>query len=125
MSKQVATGRLGTRSGLAAVAMAAYAVTAPGENALYNTHCIVCHGAEARGIEGLGVSLVESPFVVEFLKVGRLPNDPASTTGIPCRGLRGCRMPICAQLRSTCRDSNFVRNLRDSPRCLSPFSATP
>jgi hypothetical protein len=43
-------------------------------------------------VEGLGVNLVASPYVasaspgelVSFLKVGRLPNDPA-TMATPCR----------------------------------------
>ena len=53
------------------------------------TSCIACHGVDARGVEGLGISLVDSEFagsatpeeLTEFLKVGRRPNDPASITG--------------------------------------------
>jgi hypothetical protein len=50
-----------------------------------------CHGVHAGGVEGLGISLVDSEFagsatpedLTEFLKVGRRPNDPASITGRP------------------------------------------
>lgn len=61
---------------------------------IFKTQCIVCHGIDARGIEGVGVSLVESAFVasstvaalVEFLKVGRMPADPDNVTGLVMPG---------------------------------------
>ena len=73
----------------AALATSALAEDAGPENALYATHCIACHGADLGGIEGLGVSLVASRFVagssaeelVEFVKVGRMPDDPANVSG--------------------------------------------
>jgi mono/diheme cytochrome c family protein len=58
-------------------------------SAAFDLYCMACHGADARGIDGLGVTLVGSAFVtrtpvaelVEFLKIGRLPDDPATLTG--------------------------------------------
>ena len=62
--------------------------------ALFNTYCLLCHGPDGSGVPGLGVSLVDSSFVqlqpeadlAEFLKLGRLPNDPASISGRPMPG---------------------------------------
>lgn len=58
---------------------------------LYGIHCIACHGNDATGVEGLGVSLVGSQFVigstiedlVGFLQVGRLAQAEDNVTGIP------------------------------------------
>jgi mono/diheme cytochrome c family protein len=62
-----------------------------GETA-FMTACAACHGPTADGVQGLGKSLhaSESEFVqthsdeelVEFIKVGRQPDDPLNTTGI-------------------------------------------
>ena len=57
---------------------------------LYNGSCIVCHGPEGIGVEGLGKPWVGSDFIndstdeelVTFLEVGRAADDPANTTGI-------------------------------------------
>lgn len=66
--------------------------------AVYTGTCVACHGPDARGVQGLGKSLhpSESEFVaslsdeelVEYIKVGRTPDDPLNTTGIgmPARG---------------------------------------
>lgn len=67
---------------------------APDGAALFDVHCIACHGPDGRGIDNLGADLVASAFVarngepalVEFLKAGRLPDDPASLTGRPMPG---------------------------------------
>jgi cytochrome c oxidase subunit 3 len=58
--------------------------------------CASCHGADLRGMPNNGVNLLTSKFVGEktdeellaFVKVGRQPFDPASTTGVamPPRG---------------------------------------
>ena len=58
--------------------------------------CVVCHGPDAQGLPGLGKNLVTSDFVagksdselVEFIKVGRGPDDPLNTTGVtmPAKG---------------------------------------
>lgn len=61
---------------------------------LFNAQCISCHGFDALGVEGLGVSLVDSEFVstssqselVEFLKVGRMPTDPGTVIGLVMPG---------------------------------------
>ncbi|MBI1279103.1 MAG: c-type cytochrome [Anaerolineaceae bacterium] len=58
--------------------------------------CTACHGFNARGISGLGKTLIGSEFVngltddqlVAFLQVGRPVSDPLNTTGVmmPARG---------------------------------------
>ncbi|HDL41920.1 MAG TPA: c-type cytochrome [Actinobacteria bacterium] len=58
--------------------------------AIYSASCAACHAAGAVGVPGLGLPLVGSEFVnaladsdlVEFIKVGRDPSDPANTTGV-------------------------------------------
>jgi mono/diheme cytochrome c family protein len=60
-------------------------------SALFATNCSACHGADAMGVEGLGLNLVESQLVAEssegdlvvFLKAGRQPGSPDSVTGVP------------------------------------------
>lgn len=52
--------------------------------------CSACHGPDARGVTGLGKTLVGSDFVnglsdadlVAFITVGRDTSDPANTTGV-------------------------------------------
>ena len=52
--------------------------------------CSACHGADAKGVTGLGKALVASEFVkgktdadlVAFIKTGRPTSDPANTTGV-------------------------------------------
>lgn len=65
---------------------------------VYLSICVACHGPDAKGLPNLGKSLypVDSPFVseksdlelVEFVKVGRTPDDPLNTTGVgmPAKG---------------------------------------
>jgi mono/diheme cytochrome c family protein len=85
----VMSGMLTT--GVAAPATVAGAAVS---DAAFEQHCVACHGADARGIDNLGVDLVASAFVaatseqglVEFLQVGRLPDDPATRTGRPMPG---------------------------------------
>ncbi len=58
--------------------------------------CASCHGADAKGLPGLGKDLTTSAFVrqqtdaqlLEFIKRGRPATDPANTTGVdmPPRG---------------------------------------
>ena len=81
----------------AATEPAAAAVSAPKGDATkgqaaFQATCIACHGPEALGVVNLGKSLhpSDSEFVrsksddelVEFVKVGRQPDDPLNTTGI-------------------------------------------
>ncbi|MDO8530785.1 MAG: cytochrome c [Dehalococcoidia bacterium] len=57
---------------------------------VFNGACSSCHGADARGISGLGKILAPSPFVqrltddelLDFIKKGRDIGDPANTTGV-------------------------------------------
>lgn len=52
--------------------------------------CITCHGADAKGMPGLGKDLTTSQFVasksdpelVAFIKTGRPASDPANTQGV-------------------------------------------
>jgi len=63
-------------------------------SAVYAANCVACHGADAKGVQGLGLDLTASALVdssaaadlVAFLQVGRLSTDPASVTGIPMPG---------------------------------------
>jgi mono/diheme cytochrome c family protein len=63
-------------------------------SAVYVANCVACHGADAKGVQGLGLDLTASALVgssaaadlVAFLQVGRLSTDPASVTGIPMPG---------------------------------------
>ncbi|MCC5795178.1 MAG: cytochrome c [Chromatiales bacterium] len=78
----------------AAGAAQAVAADAPPSSTGYNQHCLVCHGQDLAGVPNLGVGLTDSAFVsnrsmdelVEFLKVGRLPNDPDSVAGMAMPG---------------------------------------
>ena len=58
--------------------------------AAYVSTCVSCHGADAKGIEGLGKDLTTSEFLrtktneemLTFLLTGRPAADPANTTGV-------------------------------------------
>jgi len=58
---------------------------------VYAANCSACHGADAMGVQGLGLNLVESELVgnssadeiVLFLQAGRMPDSPDSVTGVP------------------------------------------
>ncbi|MDW8186008.1 MAG: cytochrome c [Anaerolineae bacterium] len=57
---------------------------------LFLGSCASCHGADAKGLPGLGKDLTTSTFVkqqtdvqlLEFIKKGRPATDPANTTGV-------------------------------------------
>jgi mono/diheme cytochrome c family protein len=76
------------------VAAAGAGTAAADGNEKFALNCLACHGAGLEGVEGLGVSLVDSAFVgrqsvpelVAFLKVGRMPGDPGSVAGRPMPG---------------------------------------
>lgn len=63
---------------------------------LFRTTCAGCHGPAGAGLPNSGKPLTTSEFIadrgdpdlLDFLKKGRMPNDPANTTGIlmPPRG---------------------------------------
>lgn len=56
----------------------------------FSASCASCHGQDAKGIEGLGKSLVDNEFIAssseaelaDFIAVGRSSSDPDNTTGI-------------------------------------------
>jgi len=74
----------------APVAAAGAAAAGPGAT-VFSKNCVACHGADAKGVQGLGLDLTASELVakssaaelVEFLKAGRLPGSPDSVTGVP------------------------------------------
>lgn len=57
---------------------------------LFSQSCVACHGADAKGLPGLGKDMTTSPFIkgqsdaqlVDFLKKGRPVSDPANTTKV-------------------------------------------
>jgi disulfide bond formation protein DsbB len=57
---------------------------------LFMSTCAACHGPDGQGLPSLGKNLVTSEFVlrktdnelVEFITVGRGPDDPLNTTGV-------------------------------------------
>jgi mono/diheme cytochrome c family protein len=57
---------------------------------IYVGTCAACHAPDGTGVTGLGKPIVGSEFVaglseqelVDFIKVGRDPGDPANTTGV-------------------------------------------
>lgn len=63
-------------------------------NDKYTANCMACHGPDLKGVDQLGVNLLTSKFVaakstgelVEFLKIGRMPDDPATVSGRPMPG---------------------------------------
>ncbi len=60
-----------------------------GETLIMGT-CSACHGMNARGVQGLGKDLLDSPFIDgltdaalhDFIVVGRTAFDPLNTTGV-------------------------------------------
>ena len=60
-------------------------------SALYGVHCSACHGQDAKGVQGLGLNLVDSELVAAssaeeltaFLKAGRAGDSPDNSTGVP------------------------------------------
>lgn len=57
---------------------------------LFGKSCIACHGPGGIGVQGLGKDMTTSEFIasktddelLEFVKVGRAPDDPLNTTGV-------------------------------------------
>ncbi|MBX3385035.1 MAG: c-type cytochrome [Phycisphaeraceae bacterium] len=57
---------------------------------LFHSACIACHGKGGVGVTGNGKAMVNNTFIqgldddalLDFIKKGRTPTDPASTTGI-------------------------------------------
>lgn len=78
-----------------AAAAAAAVVDAAGEGpasaAVFSVHCAACHGPDAKGVEGLGLNLVDSKLVadssqaelIEFLQAGRAVDAPDNVSGVP------------------------------------------
>ena len=58
--------------------------------ALFKVTCPACHGADAKGVPGLGKDMTNSAFIqnasdaelAEFIKRGRAADDPMNTTGV-------------------------------------------
>ncbi len=57
---------------------------------IYKANCTACHGVDLAGIDGLGLPLAPSDFVISqsekdlaaFLAQGRTTSDPDNTTGV-------------------------------------------
>lgn len=57
---------------------------------LFQQTCAACHGMEGQGVPNLGKDMTTSAFIkklsdaelVAFIKQGRMPGDPANTTGV-------------------------------------------
>lgn len=57
---------------------------------LFATTCVACHGADAKGLPGLGKDMTTSQFIASktddellaFIKVGRPITDTLNTTGV-------------------------------------------
>ena len=87
-------GKTAIVAGLFTLGVAGATVAMAEENEKFELNCVACHGTGLEGVEGLGVSLRDSAFVggrtveelVAFLKVGRMPGDPASVAGRPMPG---------------------------------------
>jgi disulfide bond formation protein DsbB len=87
-----------TSGGTTPAAPASNATTAPSTSNVdvglgkskYSEICAACHGPDAKGLPGLGKDLTTSAFVksqsddqlLDFVKKGRDPSDPANTTGV-------------------------------------------
>ena len=77
----------------AAVATDEAALASAGAD-IYGIHCVACHGADAKGVQGLGLNLVDSEFVASasdaeltaFLQAGRAADAPDNITGVPMPG---------------------------------------
>jgi disulfide bond formation protein DsbB len=77
----------------AVVAAAAAATEAEGNvsAAVFSVHCAACHGPDAKGVEGLGLNLVDSELVnkssqaelIAFLQAGRGVDSPDNISGVP------------------------------------------
>jgi disulfide bond formation protein DsbB len=57
---------------------------------LFQQTCAACHGMEGQGVPNLGKDMTTSAFIQQrnndellaFIKQGRMPGDPANTTGV-------------------------------------------
>ncbi|MEZ6185055.1 MAG: cytochrome c [Planctomycetota bacterium] len=76
--------------------------------ALYQSSCVACHGADAKGRPGLGKDMTDSAFLretsdddlVDFLRDGRPVSHPDNTTGVPMPPRGGNPSLSDADLRS-------------------------
>lgn len=93
---------------------------------LYMGTCVACHGADARGVKGLGKDLINSSFVLkqsdrqlaEFIKNGRDANDRANTTKMPMPPNGGNDELTDADRRFIVAYLNGVRDPRRVPAVL-------
>jgi mono/diheme cytochrome c family protein len=78
----------------AAAEPATATATAAASSGLFKIHCVACHGADAKGVPGLGLNLVESQLVASssqdelaaFLRAGRAADSPDNVTKVPMPG---------------------------------------
>jgi len=94
------------------------ATTAPDGKALFLLTCPACHGADAKGVPGLGKDMTTSEFIasqsdaelVEFIKQGRAVGDPLNTTGVPMPPMGANPALSDADLMAIVQ---FIRSLRN------------
>lgn len=66
------------------------AVSAEEGQKLFQQTCAACHGMKGEGVPNLGKDMTTSAFIkqqsdeelIAFIKQGRMPGDPANTTGV-------------------------------------------
>lgn len=83
-------GESSTTNDVAPRATATSAGDAVAGEALFSQTCSACHGADAKGLPGLGKDMTTSVFIhdqsddqlLAFIKTGRPMSDPANTTGV-------------------------------------------
>jgi len=105
---------------LAAPRPVARAVDAAHGRKLFLNTCMSCHGGRGEGMPGQGKALIANEFVgklddaklVDFLKVGRAPWDPANTTKVQMPPRGGNPMLTDDDLRDV---AAFVRTLQTTP----------
>lgn len=87
---------------------------------LYRSSCSACHGPDAKGVPNIGKDLVTGDFcrsqsedqLLEFVKKGRAPDDPANTTKVAMPPKGGNPALSDADIRSIIQ---HLRTLQQTP----------
>jgi mono/diheme cytochrome c family protein len=92
--------------------------------------CMACHGKDAKGVKNMGKDLVDSRFVaslsdaalLEFIKKGRGPTDPANTTKIAMPPKGGNPALKDAQIQDIV---SYIRSLNPAAKVTVSAAAAP
>jgi disulfide bond formation protein DsbB len=92
--------------------------------------CMACHGKDGTGVKNMGKDLVHSTFVaslndaalVDFIKKGRGPTDPANTTKIAMPPKGGNPALKDAQIEDIVA---YIRSLNPATKIAAPAAAAP